>query len=89
MIGDTVPDSIQTVTFFWNLSDFISARTTSFTLSQDLIQGSTETTLIQMAAGNDQTLSDAALWMLLLLRLTTVTTDGALVRKLLRQNMAF
>ncbi|KAH8598999.1 endosomal peripheral membrane protein-like protein [Bisporella sp. PMI_857] len=75
---DDLNISLTTVTFFWNLSDFISARTTSFTLSQDLIQGSTETTLIQMAAGNDQTLSDAALWMLLLLRLTTVTTDERL-----------
>ncbi|TAQ90538.1 hypothetical protein B7494_g1129 [Chlorociboria aeruginascens] len=70
--------SLTTVTFFWVLSDFISGRTSSFSLSPDLIQGSSEEALVKMASGDDRTVSDAALWMLLLLRLTAVTTDGRL-----------
>ncbi len=68
----------QTVTFFWVLSDFISGRTSSFSLSPDLIQGSSEEALSQMASGRDLVVSEAALWMLLLLRLTAVTTDEGL-----------
>lgn len=69
---------MQTVTFFWVLSDFISSRTSSFSLSPELIQGSDEQTLLKMASGDDLAISDAALWMLLLLRLTAVTTDERL-----------
>ncbi|KAF4629800.1 hypothetical protein G7Y89_g8339 [Cudoniella acicularis] len=72
---DDLNISLTTVTFFWVLSDFISGRTSSFSLSPDLIQGSDEHTLVEMASGKDLTVSDAALWMLLLLRLATVTTD--------------
>lgn len=66
------------MTFFWVLSDFISGRTTSFSLSPDLIKGANERTLVEMASGDDLAVSDAALWMLLLLRLTAVTTDERL-----------
>lgn len=66
------------MTFFWVLSDFISGRTNSFSLSPDLIQGSDDRALTQLASGDDLAVSDAALWMLLLLRLTAVTTDERL-----------
>jgi len=69
------------VTFFWVLSDFISGRTSSFSLSPDLIRGSDEKKLLEMASGQGLetfAVSDAALWMLLLLRLTAVTTDERL-----------
>ena len=66
------------MTFFWVLSDFISGRTNSFSLSPDLIQGSSEDRLVEMASGGDLAVSDAALWMLLLLRLAAVTTDERL-----------
>jgi hypothetical protein len=66
------------VTFFWVLSDFISGRTTSFSLNPELIQGSNEESLMKMASGDDHSVSDAALWMLLLLRLTAVTSDERL-----------
>jgi hypothetical protein len=33
---------------------------------------------VTMASGDDRAVSDAALWMLLLLRLTSVTTDERL-----------
>lgn len=60
------------------LSDFISSRTSTFSLNTDLIKGSDEQTLVKMASGDDRAVSDAALWMLLLLRLTSVTTDERL-----------
>jgi hypothetical protein len=60
------------------LSDFISGRTSSFSISPDLIQGSNDQRLIEMASGADRGISDAALWMLLLLRLTAVTADDRL-----------
>ena len=66
------------MTFFWVLSDFISGRTSSFSLSPELIQGTNESSLIEMASGDDLSVSDAALWMLLLQRLTAVTTDDRL-----------
>lgn len=69
---------MQTVTFFWVLSDFISGRTSSFSLSPNLIKGVDEENLVEMASGDDLAVSDAALWMLLLLRLTSVTTDERL-----------
>lgn len=60
------------------LSDSISNRTSSFSLNPDLIKGSSEQTLVEMASGDDRAISDAALWMLLLLRLASVTTDERL-----------
>jgi hypothetical protein len=39
-----------------------------------------------MASGADLTISDAALWMLLLLRLTAVTTDERLELRNSKQN---
>lgn len=76
---DDLNISLTTVTFFWVLSDFISGRTNSFTLSSDHLHGSDEDALVELASGDDQTLSDAALWMLLLLRLTAVTADGRIL----------
>ncbi|QSZ35433.1 hypothetical protein DSL72_008303 [Monilinia vaccinii-corymbosi] len=75
---DDLNISLTTVTFFWVLSDFISGRTSSFSLSPDLIEDSTEEALVEKASGNDRAVSDAALWMLLLLRLTSVTADERL-----------
>ena len=60
------------------LSDFISGRTSSFSLNPELIQASSEEALLKLASGDDLPASDAALWMLLLQRLTAVTTDSRL-----------
>ncbi|RDW66292.1 hypothetical protein BP6252_09927 [Coleophoma cylindrospora] len=75
---DDLNISLTTVTFFWVLSDFISGRTDSFSLSPDLIEDSSEEGLMEKARSNDRAISDAALWMLLLLRLTAVTADDRL-----------
>ncbi|POS84644.1 hypothetical protein EPUL_003054 [Erysiphe pulchra] len=70
--------SLTTVTFFWDISDFISGKADSFSLSSDLIQASKHQSLIEIVKSNDLTISEAALWMLLLLRLAAVTTDNRL-----------
>ncbi|PBP26936.1 endosomal peripheral membrane protein [Diplocarpon rosae] len=75
---DDLNISLTTVTFFWVLSDFISGRTNSFSLSSDFIQSVDKENLVEVASGDDLAVSDAALWMLLLLRLTAVTTDERL-----------
>lgn len=64
--------------YFWVLSDFISGRTSSFSIGPDLISGSDDQTLIEIASGDDRGVSDAAMWMLLLLRLTSVAADQRL-----------
>ncbi|KAI9730301.1 MAG: hypothetical protein M1818_008204 [Claussenomyces sp. TS43310] len=69
---------LTTVTFFWVLSDFISSRTDSSTLGPGLITSTEEQALVETASSEDVAASNAALWMLLLLRLTTVTADDRL-----------
>lgn len=66
------------MTFFWVLSDFISNKTESFSLGPDLMKCEDEQVLIEKVSGSDYATSNAALWMLLLLRLTAVTTDDRL-----------
>lgn len=68
----------KTVTFFWVLSDFLSSKTQSLAITEDLLQESSDAALVEMAANPDHPAADAALWMLLLLRLTTVTADNRL-----------
>src|SRR5688572_7837384 len=73
-----LPISLTTVTFFWVLSDFLSRKTGSLDITAKLMQGSGISDL-ELLAGKEETAgSDAALWMLLLLRLTTVSSDDRL-----------
>lgn len=66
------------MTFFWVLSDFLSAKNESLDITAEMMQGAEVADLEKMAADQSYKGSDAALWMLLLLRLTTVTTDDRL-----------
>ncbi|KAF9880581.1 endosomal peripheral membrane protein [Colletotrichum karsti] len=75
---DDLNIALTTVTFFWVLSDFLSGKTEYLPITADLMQGSTISELAALAANSEHNASDAALWMLLLLRLTTVTADGRL-----------
>ena len=68
---------LQTVTFFWVLSDFLSAKANSLKITGDLMKGS-EADLEAKAAEHNGDGSDAALWMLLLLRLAALTSDERL-----------
>ncbi|KAJ4250362.1 Endocytosis and vacuole integrity protein [Fusarium falciforme] len=75
---DDLNIALTTVTFFWVLSDFLSAKNESLDITAEMMQGTEVSDLERMAADHDHKNSDAALWMLLLLRLTTVTTDDRL-----------
>ncbi|KAF6826348.1 endosomal peripheral membrane protein [Colletotrichum plurivorum] len=75
---DDLNIALTTVTFFWVLSDFLSGKTESLPITADLMQDSSISDLAALAADSGHKASDAALWMLLLLRLTTVTADERL-----------
>lgn len=66
------------MTFFWVLSDFLSGRNKSLSITSDVMQGRKASELEEMASDPKHGASDAALWMLLLLRLTRVTADDRL-----------
>ncbi|KAF7553185.1 hypothetical protein G7Z17_g3815 [Cylindrodendrum hubeiense] len=74
---DDLNIALTTVTFFWVVSDFLSAKNESLDITAEMMQGTGVSDLEKMAAEQSKG-SDAALWMLLLLRLTTVTTDDRL-----------
>ncbi|KXJ88419.1 hypothetical protein Micbo1qcDRAFT_150894 [Microdochium bolleyi] len=71
---DDLNIGLTTVTFFWVLSDFLSNKNSSLPISNELV-GISEEDLVVKASLADNGASDAALWMLLLLRLTAVTAD--------------
>ncbi|KAF4447542.1 hypothetical protein F53441_8926 [Fusarium austroafricanum] len=75
---DDLNIALTTVTFFWVLSDFLSAKNKSLDITADMMQNTELSDLENMAADHSHKSSDAALWMLLLLRLTNVTTDDRL-----------
>ncbi|KAF4980118.1 hypothetical protein FZEAL_3808 [Fusarium zealandicum] len=75
---DDLNIALTTVTFFWVLSDFLSSKNESLDITAEMMQGADMVDLERMAADHEHNSSDAALWMLLLLRLTTVTTDDRL-----------
>ncbi|ORY61759.1 endosomal peripheral membrane protein [Pseudomassariella vexata] len=77
---DDLNIALTTVTFFWVLSDFLSGKNKhkSLPITDGLVGGTDDSDLVEKAADPQNASSDAALWMLLLLRLTTVTTDDRL-----------
>ncbi|KAK7426053.1 Endocytosis and vacuole integrity protein [Neonectria magnoliae] len=75
---DDLNIALTTVTFFWVVSDFLSAKNESLDITAEMMQKTGVSDLQKMAAEQSSKGSDAALWMLLLLRLTTVTTDDRL-----------
>ncbi|KAI1848856.1 hypothetical protein JX266_005284 [Neoarthrinium moseri] len=75
---DDLNIALTTVTFYWVLSDFLSGKTQSLPITDRLIGDADETALAEKAADSQHASSDAALWMLLLLRLTNVTSDDRL-----------
>lgn len=71
-------DSAQTVTFFWAISDFLSGKSKSMAITENMIHESRDQALAKLAAEPFDKGSGAALWMLLLLRLTSVAADQRL-----------
>ncbi|KAK7993042.1 hypothetical protein PG988_001836 [Apiospora saccharicola] len=75
---DDLNIALTTVTFFWVLSDFLSGKNKSLPITDNFIGGADDNSLAAKAANSQDPSSDAALWMLLLLRLTNVTADDRL-----------
>ncbi|KAK0616657.1 hypothetical protein B0T14DRAFT_556115 [Immersiella caudata] len=75
---DDLNVALTTVTFFWAISDFLSGKSRSLSITEAMMQGSDEQALSKLAAEPSHQGSGAALWMLLLLRLTSVSTDQRL-----------
>lgn len=75
---DDLNVALTTVTFFWAISDFLSEKSNSMSITEDVIGGGKDEALIALASQPEKDGSSAALWMLLLLRLTAVTADQRL-----------
>ncbi|AEO63966.1 uncharacterized protein THITE_2039383 [Thermothielavioides terrestris NRRL 8126] len=75
---DELNVALTTVTFFWAISDFLSAKSRSMSITEDMMGASGDERLATLAAEPFEKGSAAALWMLLLLRLKSVATDQRL-----------
>lgn len=75
---DDLNVALTTVTFFWAISDFLSSKSRSLSITEDMMEGTGDSALVGLASDPKHPAADAALWMLLLLRLTNVTTDQRL-----------
>ncbi|KAK3693016.1 hypothetical protein B0T22DRAFT_420062 [Podospora appendiculata] len=75
---DDLNVALTTVTFFWAISDFLSGKSRSMSITEDMMRESGDQALVKLAAEPSHRGSGAALWMLLLLRLTSVATDHRL-----------
>lgn len=75
---DDLNIALTTVTFFWILSDFLSAKANTLEITANLAGAAGGFELEKKAADRTHKESDAALWMLLLLRLAAVTSDERL-----------
>ncbi|EGY14202.1 uncharacterized protein VDAG_05366 [Verticillium dahliae VdLs.17] len=75
---DDLNIALTTVTFFWVLSDHLSGKNKPMSITTSLMDGAEVSDLAALAGNPKHKSSNAALWMLLLLRLTTVTADDRL-----------
>ncbi|KAI0164158.1 hypothetical protein GGR57DRAFT_452591 [Xylariaceae sp. FL1272] len=76
---DDLNIALTTVTFFWDLSNFLSGTNNNLLpITNSLVPTFDDATLAEKASHAENASSDAALWMLLLIRLTTVTTNDRL-----------
>ncbi|EEY23953.1 conserved hypothetical protein [Verticillium alfalfae VaMs.102] len=76
--SDDLNIALTTVTFFWVLSDHLSGKNKPMSITTSLMDGAEVSDLAALAGNPKHKSSNAALWMLLLLRLTTVTADDRL-----------
>ncbi|OAA59891.1 endosomal peripheral membrane protein [Niveomyces insectorum RCEF 264] len=77
---DDLNVALTTVTFYWAISDFLHARNNNNAMAivAAMEGGPSDAALAKLAYNTSHPGSGAALWMLLLLRLTAVTTDQRL-----------
>ncbi|GAP88383.1 putative endosomal peripheral membrane protein [Rosellinia necatrix] len=75
---DDLNIALTTVTFFWDLSNFLSRKNKALPITSNLVGNFDDASLVEKASHAEDAASDAALWMLLLIRLTTVTINDRL-----------
>ncbi|KAI0442670.1 hypothetical protein F4803DRAFT_350422 [Xylaria telfairii] len=75
---DDLNIALTTVTFFWDLSNFLCGRNKTLPITNTLVGDFDDASLVEKASNAENASSDAALWMLLLIRLTTVTINDRL-----------
>lgn len=75
---DDLNIALTTVTFFWALSDFLSTKAKSLEITAQLMEDAQSSDLSRIAADESNKSSSGALWMMLLLRLTSVSADERL-----------
>ncbi|KKA21697.1 Endosomal peripheral membrane protein (Mon2), partial [Rasamsonia emersonii CBS 393.64] len=68
--------SLTTTTFFWNVSDFLQGQVGQFSIEDTIDTSVSEETLSKLAEDADNRVSRGSLWLLLLLRIVDLTTDG-------------
>ncbi|KOS22669.1 Protein MON2 -like protein [Escovopsis weberi] len=70
--------ALTTITFFWALSDFLSGRDEPLDFTVELVQGGAGPDSADKMEDGSRGGSNAALWMLLLQKLTSIASDGRL-----------
>jgi hypothetical protein len=68
--------SLTTTTFFWNVSDFLQGQIGQFSIEYKTDTPVSEETLSKLTEDADIRVSRSSLWLLLLLRIVDLTTDG-------------
>ncbi|KAI9764256.1 MAG: hypothetical protein M1835_007604 [Candelina submexicana] len=73
--NDDLNISLTTITFFWNVSDFLQGQGHTVSLGIRTLKATNEEQLLDVTGSKDPQESRGALWLLLLLRLTGMMTD--------------
>ncbi|KAJ5089490.1 hypothetical protein N7532_008174 [Penicillium argentinense] len=68
--------SLTTTSFFWNVSDFLQGQIETFSIESLVNASVSEKELGRLACDADPSVSRNSLWLLLLLRIVSVTTDS-------------
>ncbi|KOC17444.1 endosomal peripheral membrane protein [Aspergillus flavus AF70] len=68
--------SLTTTSSFWNVSDFLQGQIENFSIESRVDASVSEEALVELANGDDSSISRNALWLLLLLRIVDLATDN-------------
>ena len=68
--------SLTTTSSFWNVSDFLQGQIENFSIESRVDATVSEEVLVELANGDDSSISRNALWLLLLLRIVDLATDN-------------
>ncbi|KAE8375125.1 hypothetical protein BDV26DRAFT_295316 [Aspergillus bertholletiae] len=68
--------SLTTTSSFWNVSDFLQGQIENFSIETRVDASVSEEALVELASGDDSSISRNALWLLLLLRIVDLATDN-------------